>query len=97
MTPTTFYQLLTLIVFAYILSDPNVLRYLSLLAASVPARIASAQLHLALRFSLWITKRSFRNDLLGRTLRHWELRNIRNNPHFAEFFDRSESLQEGED
>ena len=95
MTPTTFYQLLTIIALTYILTDPNVLRYLSLIAASVPARVASAQLFLALRFSLWITKRSFQPDLLGRILRQWELRNIRNNPEFAEFFtDRGQLPEE---
>jgi hypothetical protein len=96
MTPTLFSQLLTLIAITYICSDPNVHHYVNLLASSVPTRLASARFRITLRFSLWLTRRSFTNDRFGRFLRDRELRSIRSNPEYAEFFPASRPVDDSD-
>jgi hypothetical protein len=78
--------LLVSLPFLVILSDPNVPVYLTLKAQQLSVSTERAWAGLWLLASLRITRRSFRNDWIGRGLRAWELRAIRRNPTYAEFF-----------
>ena len=90
--------LLVSLPFIILFTDPNVPLYLELRGLQLAADIQRFGVGLRLRASLACTRRSFRNDWLGRGLRALELRAIRRNPAYAEFFEpRTEPLQEGPD
>jgi hypothetical protein len=68
--------------------DPNVPEFIKLRLLQVTTNLRGAGLRLGLLAQLSLTKRSLRNDWLGRRLRDIELRSIQRNPAYREFFDR---------
>ena len=78
--------------------DPNVPEFIKLRFLQVTTTLRGAGLRLRLLARLSVTRRSLRDDWLGRRLRDMELRSIQHNPAYSEFFKpRPESLQKGKD
>ena len=78
--------------------DPNVPEFIKLRLLQVTTNLRGAGLRLRLLAQLSVTRRSFRDDWIGRRLRDFELRSIQRNPAYRELFKpRPEPLQEGED
>jgi hypothetical protein len=78
--------------------DPNVPTFIELKFRRLSQVCYSGLLATRLAVSLAITRRSFRNDWLGRGLRSWELWSIQRNPAYRELFEpRPTPLQKRED
>lgn len=78
--------------------DPNVPKFIKLRFLQVTTTLRGAGLRLRLLARLSVTRRSFRDDWIGRRLRDYELRAIQRNPAYRELFKpRPESLQKGKD
>jgi len=75
--------------------DPNVPTFIQLRVSQAVITVRSSLLRIRLFCSLSITKRSFRNDWIGRGLRSWELWSIQRNPAYRELFDGSLGAQRG--
>lgn len=75
--------------------DPNVPAFIELQFRRCFQAIASWYFSQRLAFSLALTRRSFRNDWIGRRLRDYELRAIQRNPAYRELFDGSLGAQRG--
>jgi hypothetical protein len=71
--------------------DPNVPTFLQLQVSHAVITVRSSLLRIRLFCSLSITKRSFRNDWLGRQLRDYELWSIQRNPAYRELFNNDHS------
>ncbi len=67
--------------------DPNVPQYILLRIIRLRQQTQALLLSYRLAASLALTRRSFRNDWLGRGLRSWELWSIRRNPAYREIFN----------
>lgn len=97
-TELLIYQVSCATILGLALSDASIRTFITIKLNHVSTATASLIVRSRLGCSLAITRRSFRNDWIGRGLRAWELRSIRANPAYAEFFEpRPEPLQEGQD
>ena len=70
-----------------IFQDPNVPEYIQLRLSLAALSLRGFGLRIRLGFGLALSRRSFRNDWLGRRLRDRELRSIQRNPSYRELFD----------
>ena len=80
--------------------DCNVFHAVDLILRAIPTWIELRRSQIILGGQLWLDRRSFRNDRLGRFLANRRLQSIIDNPAYQEFFNeqvQSESLQEGQD
>lgn len=68
--------------------DPNVPAFIQLKALHTAQQLRASLFRISWGAQLALTKRSFRNDWIGRRLRALELRRIQRNPTYREFFDR---------
>ena len=88
----------TTFILFFLFEDPNVPEFIKLRLLQVTTNLRGASLRLRLLAQLSVTRRSFRDDWIGRRLRDYELRAIQRNPAYREFFKpRPESLQKGKD
>ena len=78
-----------------IFRDPNVPEFIKLRLLQITTNLRGALLRRRLQLRLSLTKRSLRNDWLGRRLRDIELRSIQRNPAYREFFDGSLGANRG--
>jgi hypothetical protein len=76
-------------------NDPNVPIYIELKLRRLLQVVYSKLLATRMGLSLAYTRRSFRNDWLGRQLRDRELRALMRNPAYQEFFDGSMGAKGG--
>jgi hypothetical protein len=75
--------------------DPNVPAFIRLQALHISQQLLALLFRLSWGAQLTLTRRSLRNDWLGRRLRDRELRAIQRNPAYREFFDGSLGAQRG--
>lgn len=80
--------------------DRNVFHAIDLILQAIPTWFKLRRMQIILGIQLWLDRRSFRNDALGRFLANRRLKSIIDNPDYAELFRdqvQPNSLQERDD
>lgn len=80
--------------------DRNIFHAIDLLLQAAPIWLKLRRYQIVLGVQLWLDRRSFRNDALGRFLANRKLKSILDNPDYAELFRdqvQSNSLPKRED
>jgi len=80
--------------------DRNVFHLIDIILRAIPVWFQLRRHQIVLGTQLWLDRRSFRNDALGRFLANRRLKSIIDNPDYAELFRdqvQSDSLPERKD
>jgi len=80
--------------------DRNVFHLIDIILRAIPVWFQLRRHQIVLGTQLWLDRRSFRNDALGRFLANRRLKSIIDNPDYAELFRdqvQPNSLQERDD